>query len=540
MPLATNTLYYGDNLQILRDYLPDESVDLIYLDPPFNSNRSYNVLFKETTSASSAAQIGAFDDTWHWGEAAQQAYEQIALHGTDDTARLLQAMVDALKRGDVTAYLAMMAIRLVELRRVLKPTGSIYLHCDPTASHYLKVLMDSIFGPTNFRNEITWERTTGRKSGNQFGRVHDVLLFYTRSDKNAWNAPRLAQTAATVRGHDLITDADGVIWRYSDLSGAGQGPVRRFGDRDFPPPAGRHWQFDQPGIDGLWRAGRIVFSRGGQPRLRMKLDELEGVDVRDVWTDIRPINASAAERLGYPTQKPLALLERIISASSNPGDIVLDPFCGCGTAVHAAQKLGRQWVGIDITHLAIGLIRRRMDDAFPELAGKINVVGEPVDLTGAAELAARDPYQFQWWSLDRLGALPAGDGGRKKGMDRGIDGIIPFVEGATERRRVIISVKAGNLSPSFVRDLKGVLEREGEPIGVLVTLKAPTREMRTEAVAAGSYHSEFWDKDYPKIQIITAEDLLNGAKVAMPQQQASPFAQAPRERRRGKQESLDL
>jgi site-specific DNA-methyltransferase (adenine-specific) len=257
-------------------------------------------------------------------------------------------------------------------------------------------------------------------------------------------------------------------------------------------------------------------------------------------TDIRPINAAAAERLGYPTQKPLELLERIVSASSNEGDIVLDPFCGCGTAVHAAHKLGRKWIGIDITHLAIGLIRRRMEDAFPELKDKIKVVGEPVDLTGAAELAGKDPYQFQWWALDRISAQPAG-GDRKKGMDRGIDGIIPFIEGNTDRRRVIVSVKAGKLTPGFVRDLKGVLDREGEPIGVLVTLNNPTREMKTEAAAAGTYHSDFWNKDYPRIQIVTAEDLLNKRAVAMPPQQASPFAKAPKEKRReGKQTGLGL
>ncbi len=292
----------------------------------------------------------------------------------------------------------------------------------------------------------------------------------------------------------------------------------------------------------LYDEGRIIQTRpGAVPQYKRYLDEMPGVPVQNIWTDVQVINNRSKEALGYPTQKPLALLERIVATSSNPGDMVLDPFCGCGTAVHAAHKLGREWIGIDITHLAIGLIRRRMEDAFPELKDKINVVGEPVDLTGVTELAGRDPYQFQWWALDRIGAQPAGGGERKKGMDRGIDGIIPFVEGATERRRVIVSVKAGNLTPAFVRDLKGVLDREEEPIGVLVTLKKPTREMITEAVAAGSYHSDFWGKEYPRIQILTTEDLLNKKGVAMPQQQASPFAKAPRERRReGKQSGLGL
>ena len=546
-PLQTNTLYYGDNLQILRDYIPDESIDLIYLDPPFNSNRSYNVLFKEGTSASSAAQTGAFEDTWHWGEAAQQAYEQIALHGSDNTAKLLKAMVDALTQNDVTAYLAMMAVRLVELRRVLKPTGSIYLHCDPTASHYLKVLMDSIFGPKFFVNEIIWKRTNARSTSERWPRLHDTLLFYSRSQSIDFN-PLIVTADSAKLPHTLITGPSGEKYQTFELTGAG---VTREGEsgkpwRGFDPSKmGRHWANKQTTMDEWDRLGQIHWPKeGGFPRRLAEEpfnDSARTITVGDVWTDIDRINQAAKERLGYPTQKPLALLERIIAASSNEGDIVLDPFCGCGTAVHAAHKLGRQWIGIDITHLAIGLIRRRMEDAFPELKDKIKVVGEPVDLTGAAELAAKDPYQFQWWALDRIGAQPAGGGERKKGMDRGIDGIIPFVEGATERRRVIVSVKAGNESPLFVRDLKAVIEREKEPIGVLVTLKKPTREMITEAVAAGSYHSDFWGRDYQKIQILTAEDLLNKKGVEMPQQQASPFAKAPKEKRReGKQSGLDL
>ncbi len=272
------------------------------------------------------------------------------------------------------------------------------------------------------------------------------------------------------------------------------------------------------------------------PEYKRYLDEMPGVPLQDVWTDTPPIIAGVAERLGYPTQKPLALLERIIAASSNEADVVLDPFCGCGTAVHTAQKLGRRWIGIDITHLAIALIRRRMEDAFPGI--EIEVIGEPVDLAGAQELAARDPYQFQWWALDRLGALPLGD--RKKGSDRGVDGIIPFLEGKSERRRVIVQVKSGTVGPAHVRDLKGVLEREGEPIGVLLTLRAPTKEMQTEAVAAGRYRSEFWQQDYPRVQIITAEELLKGQRVEMPPQ-VSPFAQAARERsREGEQRPMEM
>ncbi|MEK6629728.1 MAG: DNA methyltransferase, partial [Acidobacteriota bacterium] len=337
-----NQLYYGDNLDVLRRHIEDESVDLVYLDPPFNSNASYNVLFAERDGTEAASQIKAFEDTWKWDASAARACLEVIETG-GKVSEAMQAFRTLLGDSDMMAYLAMMAPRLVELRRVLKPTGSIYLHCDPTASHYLKMLMDAIFGPRNFRNEVVWERTTGRKGGQQFGRVHDVLLFYSKSDQNIWNPPTVPQSEDSARGHDLMRDQRGVF-RVSDFSGAGAGPARVFGDRGpIEPPAGRHWMFDQEGVDRLLAEGRIVFSRGGQPRLKTSLRDLPGVAVRDVWTDIDPINSAAAERLGYPTQKPRALLERVINASSNEGDTVLDPFCGCGTTIAAAQKLNRHW-----------------------------------------------------------------------------------------------------------------------------------------------------------------------------------------------------
>lgn len=404
--------------------------------------------------------------------------------------------------------------------------------------------MDSIFGPKFYRNEITWKRSSAHSDTSQgarhYGRVSDILLFYARSESNTWNQQYSAYDADYVAENYNRRDPDGRIYRIDNIQGPG-GEAKGNPSYEFLGVT-RYWRYSKQRMQELYDEGRIIQTRpGAVPQYKRYLDEMPGVPVQNIWTDVQVINNRSKEALGYPTQKPLALLERIVATSSNPGDMVLDPFCGCGTAVHAAHKLGREWIGIDITHLAIGLIRRRMEDAFPELKDKINVVGEPVDLTGVTELAGRDPYQFQWWALDRIGAQPAGGGERKKGMDRGIDGIIPFVEGATERRRVIVSVKAGNLTPAFVRDLKGVLDREEEPIGVLVTLKKPTREMITEAVAAGSYHSDFWGKEYPRIQILTTEDLLNKKGVAMPQQQASPFAKAPRERRReGKQSGLGL
>lgn len=538
--VVKNTLYYGDNLPVLRDkrHFPDASVHLIYLDPPFNSSRSYNVLFKEATKASSPAQIEAFEDTWHWSPSAQLAFEEVALRGSDDTARLLQAMVDALGHNDVTAYLAMMAVRLIELHRVLKPTGSIYLHCDPTASHYLKVLMDSIFGPANFRNEITWQRTNVHNDVKRWGTVADTILYYGKTQDVCWNPPVLPHTEAYLASKYTHDDHDGRgVYRLDNMTSPNPRPNMMYEWKGHAsPPYG--WRYSKETMAKLDSDGRVWYptSPSRRPQLKRYLNEMGGSAMNCVWTDIAPINSQAKERLGYATQKPLALLERIIAASSDPGNVVLDPFCGCGTAVHAAQKLGRRWLGIDVTHLAIGLIRRRMEDAFPGIA--INVVGEPADLPSAKELADSDPYQFQWWALDRLGASPAGAGERRKGRDLGIDEIVPFVEGSTQRRRVIVSVKAGKLSPTFVRELIGVLKREGEPIGVLVTMNEPTRDMKTEAIAAGSYHSDRWGRDYPKVQIITAKDLLAGKQVKMPPQ-VSPFAQAQRERAaEGEQPSL--
>ena len=478
----TNHLYYGDNLQVLRDSIGTESVDLVYLDPPFNSQATYNVLFKSPTGTQSQAQIEAFEDTWHRNETAEQAFDEVMQSGNGNVAEILRAMRSFLKENDMMAYLTMMAVRLLELHRVLKPTGSLYLHCDPTASHYLKILLDGVFGATQFRNEIVWKRTSGRKSISQFGRVHDIVFFYTKNENATWLAPTTPQDEASARGHDMMTDEKG-IFRVSDFSGAGAGPARIFGERgELHPPSGRHWMFDQEGVDCLLAEGRIIFSASGRPRLKTYLSQLPGISVNDVWSDIEPINSAAQERLGYPTQKPLALLERIITASSNEGDTILDPFCGCGTAVHAAQKLRRNWTGIDITHLAISLIEKRLKDAFPGLA--FDVHGTPTDLDGARALATLDKYQFQWWAVSLVDAIPYG--GKKKGADSGIDGTIYFKPDGKTTEKAIVSVKGGdNVGVPMIRDLGHVIEREKAKIGVFITLAEPTKPMQTEAIKAG-------------------------------------------------------
>jgi site-specific DNA-methyltransferase (adenine-specific) len=527
--MKTNVLYYGDNLDILRHHIPDESIDLIYLDPPFNSQATYNVLFREESGAVSHAQIEAFEDTWHWGEATAQAYDEVIRGREQRVARILKAMVDGLGHNQVTAYLTMMAIRLVELHRVLATSGTIYLHCDPTASHYLKLIMDSAFGPKCFRNEIVWERFGSHNDPKRFGRVTDTILFYTKSENYQFHAIRGEYSQAHLSKRFRYADPDGRrFWPNTMLAPGGRGPSYEWHGHT------RNWRFTKENMAALDARGEIYYSAKGMPYRKNYLDELAGQLVQNLWSDIK-MTKSGKERLGYQTQKPLALLERIIAASSSPGDIVLDPFCGCGTAVHAAQKLGRQWIGIDITHLAIGLIRRRMQDAFPGI--EIEVIGEPVDLTGARELAGKDKYQFQWWALDKLGAQPVA--GKKKGSDKGIDGVIPFFGGPKEDyKRAIVSVKGGEHAGVLaVRDLKGVLDREKEPIGILLALNPPTKDMITEAAASGFYENDFWKKKYPRVQIITVLDLLKGKRPEMPWG-GSPFARAPTEKERAEQEAM--
>ena len=519
---AANALYYGDNLDVLPRYIADESVDLVYLDPPFNSNANYNVLFAEKDGTRSAGQIEAFTDTWHWDQAAVADYEATVERG-GRVADALVAMRTFLGGSDMLAYLSMMAPRLVELRRVLRPTGSLYLHCDPTASHYLKLLLDAVFGPANFRAEIIWKRTTAHSDSKQGrklpGRIHDVLLFYSRGDDWTWNTIFTDYDESYVASHYRFEeDGTGRRFRKADLTAAKPGGDTSYDWKGVLPYSGRFWAYSREHMEQFEADGRLIYTRTGMPELKRYLDEMPGVSLQDLWTDIDAINARAAERLGYPTQKPLALLERIIAASSNPGDVVLDPFCGCGTAIDAAQRLGRQWVGIDITHLAINLIKNRLRTAHDQhLTGyedlSFDVIGEPTDLAGAADLAASDPYQFQWWALGLVGARPVE---QKKGADRGIDGRLFFHdEQGGETKQVILSVKAGHVTVSQLRDLRGVIERAGAAIGVLISMEPPTKPMRTEAADAGLYEGP-WGQKYPRLQLLTIEDLLNGRGIEMP------------------------
>ena len=520
-------MYYGDNLEILRRYIRDESIDLVYLDPPFNSNQDYNVLFAERDGRQSAAQIQAFTDTWRWDQGAARAYEEAVEKG-DGAARALRALRELLGTNDLLAYLSMMAPRLAELRRVLKPTGSLYLHCDPTASHYLKLLMDGLFGAQNFRNEIVWKRSHPKGLAfTRFARNHDVILVYARDQRNvAWYPQYVALSPGAVEKQYPLVDEAGRRYQLTSLLNP---------NTDRP-----NLTYEFKGVTRVWRwtrermaeedaKGRIVVPRGGKgvPRYKRYLDEQEGIPVSDFWDDVEPVQGD--ERLGYPTQKPEALLERIIQASSRPGEVLLDPFCGCGTSIAAAERLGRHWVGIDLTHLAMTLIRSRLADAFGGRT-EFTVVGEPVDMEGARALAGLDRYQFQLWARGKVQARPA-DRDFKKGADQGIDGRAFYHEkegGST--KTIIVSVKSGHVSVRDVRDLRGVVEREKAQVGALLTLEEPTGPMREEAAAAGFYQPEYRlspEERYARIQILTVAELLAGKNIEAPRFRNVTFRQAP-------------
>ena len=537
-----NKLYYGDNLTVLKNTIDDGSVDLIYLDPPFNSQATYNVLFKSTAGEKFQARIEAFEDTWHWGDEAELAFDGVMTSGNSGAAEMLRAMRSFLKETDIMAYIAMMAVRLLELNRVMKPTGSLYLHCDPAASHYLKLVLDAIFGPTRFRNEIIWKRTSARSDSHRWNHIHDVLLFYSKSDKYTWNTQYTSYDEQYIGDSYGNHDAEGRPFKSDDLTAAGtrSGESGKPWRGIDPTSKGRHWALPrniieplgitggtvQERLEQIESSGRMLWpgKKGGVPRFKRYLDEMSGVAIQSIVSDIPPLSAQSAERLGYPTQKPLALLERIINASSKAGDIVLDPFCGCGTTIHASQKLKREWTGIDITHLAISLIEKRLKDAFPGI--KYEIHGTPEDLDGARSLAERDKYQFQWWAVSLVNAVPFG--GKKKGADSGIDGLIYFKPEGKNTEKAIVSVKGGdNVNVAMVRDLAHVVDRENAKIGVFITLADSTGPMRTEAVKCG-YYETIYGK-YPKIQILTVRELFEGKLPNIPLVDSATFKKAAKE-----------
>lgn len=553
-----NRLFYGDNLEILRRYLETESVDLVYLDPPFKSDRDYNILFEEKNGTKAAAQIQAFDDTWTWDAGSAAAYAELVERG-DKVSDVMRAFHVFLGGSDMLAYLAMMALRLVELERVLKSTGSIYLHCDPTASHYLKLLMDAIFGPKQYLNEICWKRSSAHSDTKQgmrrCGRIRDVILLYSKGKKHVWNPVYTPYAEDYVGSEYRHRTPDGRNYKETDLTAAKPGgdveydwhvrrklkagsrweadlteeylkPQKGYEYRVVRPYRRRFWAYSKQNMIGFAKSNLLIHRKTGMPRLMQFADEMEGVALQDLWDDIPP--ESGEKSLGYPTQKPEALLERIIETSSNEDDLVLDPFCGCGTTIAVANRLKRRWIGIDITHLAMNLLKNRLEEtyggqAMPDKEGKqvpllsYETVGEPESLSGARNLAKENPYQFQWWILGRVGARPAE---QKKGPDKGIDGRILFHEQVSakkiETKEIVISVKAGKTGPTHVRDLVGVISREDAAIGVFICMAKPTKSMKAEVASAGFYHSKTWNRKHPRLQILTVEEILKGKVIDCP------------------------
>ncbi|HEX8795225.1 MAG TPA: DNA methyltransferase [Polyangiaceae bacterium] len=513
-------LYYGDNLDVMRRHVSSESVDLIYLDPPFNSDQTYNIIHK-----GSRAQERAFVDTWSWDDKAEAAFRELTdrIPAGVSVPPELTALMLALKeflyrdRKDLLAYLSMMAIRLVEMRRVLRPTGSLYLHCDPNTSPYLRLLLDAIFGSPCFRNEVVWRYRRWPTKAMRFQRMHDVLLFYTaRAGRD--------HTFHTLYGYEKLAESTlktfGTKKQRADFSSGHRKPSVEETESKGP-PLSDYWDIED------------------EPMAASEVEDDPRVPLSDAW-EIKVIAAIGKERTGYPTQKPLPLLRRVLEASSNPGDLVLDPFCGCGTTVHAAEEMGRRWKGIDIAIRAIDVIKDRLDAKFSPRVWTEH--GEPADVEQAMHLAESNAYDFQWWAVRQLGGRPP-KGEKKKGGDGGIDGELTLIDGKGVQRRGVVSVKGGRtLTPDFVKALSETVRQEKADFGILLTMHEPTQGMRDTARECGmaSWADDYGGKLAHRIRIITVPELMARqvqwpGKLERPRTQSAP---PPPEARPGETLSL--
>lgn len=516
-----NRLYFGDNLEVLDEHVADESVDLVYLDPPFNSNRNYSVIFGRNRAADeTVAQSDAFEDTWRWTPTTETLIGDLSNTAPTRVADALSAYYTLLGESEALAYLVNMTPRLLQLHRVLKPTGSLFLHCDPTMSHYLKVLLDAMFDARNFRNEIIWNRTAAKAlQTTRVARNHDVILAYGKSENFIFNSDAMfapydeTDLDAKTREKYSLKDKDGRRYQLTSLiNPAANRPNLTY---EFLGVT-RVWRWTKERMQAAYEGGQVVQTAPGRvPRLKRYLDEQRGKPLSDVWTDITPINARAAERLGYPTQKPVALLERIIKLTTNPGDVVLDPFCGCGTTVDAAQRLGREWVGVDITQLAVDVITKRLQHTFgSEVFDQIRITGIPKDLGGARALFDRSPLEFETWAVTMVNAEP----NRKQVADKGVDGIARFpLGGKGQIGKLIVSVKGGKtIGPAMVRELLGAVEARKAQMGVLITLAPPTRGVTDAIDHGGVFTHPANGQKYPRLQHITVADLLAKKRPQVP------------------------
>ena len=549
-------LFYGDNLDVMREHVPSDYLDLVYLDPPFKSDADYNILFKADGLSPDEAQMTAFKDTWIWDEAAERTFDELMAGTNYPLVTLIQSLRTSLTTSPMMAYLVNMAARLQEIHRTLKPGGSIYLHCDPTASHYLKIIMDAVFDPTNFLNEIVWRRTGAHNKSIRWGPIHDNILFYKKAGANHfWNNVKIPYMMGHVQDNFVSDGKGGYRTNYygNVLTGSGtRGGESGDPWRGVDPTAkGRHWAipgaiWEEAGIDptgmgqhekleALYKAGFIKFTPGQYwPVYEMAVRPGSGPAAPDIWAyqpytsgtvfgtkdcideDVRWLNPRDMERLGFPTQKPVGMLKRIIAASCPKNGIVMDPFCGCGTTIEAAESLGMNWIGIDISPFAIQLVKKaRVQGAFPDLkeGTDYTITGLPTTLAGAVLLAEEDKKAFEVWCVGLLDGIP----NPKKGADSGIDGRIPFRPDGKQTRFAVISVKGGKLKADDIRSLVSVAAREKANslgFGVFVSLFAPTKGMLGDAAAAGLI--EVLGKKYQAIQIITVEELLHGKRPKLP------------------------
>ncbi len=526
-----NQLYYGDNLDILRKHISDESVDLCYIDPPFNSKRNYNQIYNNIGKEDSA-QAQAFVDTWTWDSLAIKGFEEIIENDrglfTLQTINLMLGLQNVLGDGSLLAYLISMTLRIAEIYRVLVPTGSFYFHCDPTSSHYLKLIIDSIFCPNggNFCNEIIWRRTTSKSlMTKQLPNNHDVIFCYQKSMNKTWNQDHLfiayekdnlPEKTSKKYSHQ---DSDGRMYQLDNL--INPNPNRPNLTYEFLGVT-RVWRWTKERMQKAYEAGIVVQTKPGSvPRLKRYLDEQRGIPIDDTWIDIAPLNSQAKERLGYPTQKPELLLERIIKTSSNEGDVILDAYCGCGTTVAVAQRLNRKWIGIDITYQSISLILKRLEDTYGTGAiFNVKMTGIPKDIASAEALANKNDdrtrKEFEKWSILAFSNNRATIN-QKKGADKGIDGTAFFIESEGGHGRVIFQVKSGKVGSSDIRDLLGTMTREKAALGYFITLKEPTKDMLKEAKAAGLYEHKIMGRAYQKIEIISIRDMIEkGLRLEIP------------------------
>ncbi len=520
-----NKLYYGDNLEVLRKYIKDESIDLCYIDPPFNSKRNYNQIYNNL-GKEDQAQAQAFVDTWTWDNHANEALEEIQSNYqgkfTSQTIDLIDGLTKVLGKGSLLAYLVSMTLRIVEIHRVLKSTGSFYLHCDPTASHYLKIVLDTVFCSQggDFKNEIAWKRSSAHndtKQGNvvHLGRIHDVILFYTKSMNTLRNELYESHSQEYIEKFYKYRDPNGRLYTLDNITGPG-GASKGNPQYEFLGIT-RYWRYSKNRMEELYQQGRIIQTKPGTvPRYKRYLDEMQGIPLQDLWNDISPISSQARERLGYPTQKPEALLERIIKASSNKGDVILDAYCGCGTTIAVAERLERNWIGIDITYQSISLMLKRLEDSFGKnVLDKIELNGIPKDLESAKALATkpddRTRKEFEKWAVLTYSNNRAVIND-KKGADKGVDAIAYFQGDKDNREKIVFQVKSGNVKSGDIRDLQGTMTLQGAALGIFITLKPPSKDMVQTAKSAGIYRGRYMSQSVDKIEIVTVQEILEQKK----------------------------